>query len=144
METDEVMQREQVEWCPRDELKFLVQAKFQVLRLLTNRCLAHSKEEDGAKVSQPVVKLLLDTLDRDGSFTHYDGDEAERDRLKDDREGGAPSRSWIRLKAAASLLKLAQEEAFAPQVIARLPTLAIVAQARINTHRERGTNMVVL
>lgn len=89
METDDDQDeaQDQAEWCPKDDLAPLILAKCQVLRLLANRCLAHKKNDDAAKVSQPVVKLLLDTLDRDGSFSHYDGDEAERDRLKDSREG---------------------------------------------------------
>lgn len=89
METDDEKagQQDEAEWCPKDDLEPLVLAKCQVLRLLSNRCLAHKKDEDATKTSGPVIKLLLDTLDRDGSFSHYEGDEAERDRLKDSREG---------------------------------------------------------
>jgi hypothetical protein len=74
------------EWCKREELEPIILAKCQTLRLLTNRCIAHSKGDD--KVSRPVTKLLLDTLEQDGSFSPFQGDEEEeRDRLKDTREG---------------------------------------------------------
>ncbi|KAG8757054.1 hypothetical protein FRC14_002423 [Serendipita sp. 396] len=119
---------DEVEWCTKEQLHPLVIAKCGVMRLLVNRCLAHTRGDDAEKVSQPVAKLLMDVLDGDGSFTPYEGDEVDRDRLKDMREGGAPSRSHIRLKAAKCLLRLAQEKSLLPPIISRLPSLALVAQ----------------
>jgi hypothetical protein len=84
MMTDEDDEVEGGEWCPRDDLKPLVVAKCQTMRLLVNNCLANVEDEGAAKL---VAKLLLDTLDQDGSFSPSNEDEAERDRLKDPREG---------------------------------------------------------
>jgi hypothetical protein len=41
---------------------------------------------------------------------------------------GAPARSWIRLKAARSLLRLGHIESFTNQIMLRLPIVAITAQ----------------
>jgi hypothetical protein len=84
MMTDEDDEAEGGEWCPRDDLKPLVVAKCQTMRLLVNNCLANVDDEGAAKL---VAKLLLDTLDQDGSFSTSSEDEADRDRLKDPREG---------------------------------------------------------
>jgi len=141
MITDDDDEAEGREWCPRDELKPLVMAKCQTMRLLVNNCLASVDDEGAAKL---VAKLLLDTLDQDGSFAPPSEGDMDRDRLKDPREGceiswswlhrinnafrGAPARSWIRLKAAKCLLRMAQKEKFATHIFVRLPTLALVAQ----------------
>ncbi|KAG8829342.1 hypothetical protein FRC17_006732 [Serendipita sp. 399] len=125
MEVDEA---DEGEWCLEERLPPLVVAKCGVMRLLINRCLAHTQGGDAEKVSQPVAKLLMDVLDMDGSFTPYHGDEANRDRLRDTREGGASFRSHIRLKAAKCLLRLAQEKTLVSPIIMRLPSLALVTQ----------------
>jgi hypothetical protein len=84
MMTDDDKEADGGEWCPPEDLKRLVVAKCQTMRLLVNNCLANVEDEGAAKL---VAKLLLDTLDQDGSFSPSTEDEADRDRLKDPREG---------------------------------------------------------
>lgn len=84
MLTDEGDEADRPEWCPREDLQPLVVAKCQTMRLLANHCLANVEDEATAKL---VVKLLLDTLDQDGSFSPSNEVDADRDRLKDLREG---------------------------------------------------------
>ncbi|PVF91902.1 hypothetical protein CPB86DRAFT_777592 [Serendipita vermifera] len=117
MDLDPQRDQDQSEWCREDDLEPIILAKIQSLRLFTNRCIAHAKEQTAGQIGQPVSKLLLDTLDQEGSFSPAPS--ADIDRLQDEREGGAPARSWIRLKAAKCLLRLAQEPSFAPQITLR-------------------------
>lgn len=86
METDEDDDENQGEWCPDDQVNPVVAAKCETLKLLTKRCLAHATGE-AILVAKPVVKLLFDVLDFDGSTKAYEGLEGESNRLKNPREG---------------------------------------------------------
>jgi sister-chromatid-cohesion protein PDS5 len=85
MELDQQKDQDQNEWCKEEDLEPIVLAKIQSLRLFTNRCIAHAKEQTAAQICQPVSKLLLDTLDQEGSFSPAPSHDT--DRLQDEREG---------------------------------------------------------
>ncbi|KAF5318692.1 hypothetical protein D9619_010650 [Psilocybe cf. subviscida] len=91
------------EWLEDSELQDDLRAKLLSLKVCRNRCLAHSDSDQALEIATPVIKLLVQLINYEGSLSA----EAEED---------PKAKTRLRLQAAVSLLHLSTVETFATAI----------------------------
>ncbi|KAL1759171.1 armadillo-type protein [Schizophyllum commune] len=108
-ETDET-----AEWIPDEDMWPALRAKILAVKACRWRCLSYASGDKALMVARPVLVMLMNLLEGNGTFAK------EPENVK--------AMSRMRLQAAISLLHLSTVAVYAAQITKRMVRLAIVVQ----------------